>query len=244
MIYTEDLLFQEVRPMWAEIVQEVPKKLMRVGNPRVEVKRGMEAYQNAYEAFLPFMILGDENIREEDTLLKNVGTLATNPQVNLKRISDFLQKVLRLEKGDKQLRTAVKVHTTQGAILNDSNWWPFRNDMFMLGAIHSEKEFHLATENGKEPSDDLLWDSKNKRPRVVGRELIMLALAGYQKEAAELLPPAGRPPSHKLKGWVFALPKQNRARELTLSVCRKKFTEIHSATDIRNLFSPASSLKA
>lgn len=243
MIYSEDLLYQEVRPMWAEIVQEVPKKLMRTGTPKVEVKRGMEAYQNAYEAFLPFMILGGEGIREEDNLLKNVGTLATDPQVNLKKIADFLQRTLRLEKGDKQLKTAVKVHTTQGAILNDSNWWPFRNDMFMLGAIHSEKEFHLATENGKEPSDDILWDKKNKRPRVVGRELIMLALAGYQKEAGELIPPAGQSPSKKLKGWIFVLPKQNRARELTLSVCRKKFTEIHSAADIRNLINSVS-LKA
>jgi hypothetical protein len=233
MIYNKDNLLQEIQPMWSQIAREVPKKTMKIGIPKVEAERGARAYENAFNSFLPFVILGDATIREEETLIQNMGTLATDPQVNQKKISDFLEESLKLENKNKQLKSAVKVHTTQGALLNDSNWWPFRNDMFMLGSIHSGKEFHLAFKNGKEPSDDSLWDNANKRPRVLGRELIMLALAGYKKVEKGQISACVNPIDLE---QVYVLPKNYRASELTLTVCRKKFAEITSAADIRNLF--------
>lgn len=235
MIYNNNVLFSEIRPIWSEIAREIPNASMRIGSPKVEAKRGAEAYENAFNGFLPFVILGNEKIREEETLLQNMGTLATDPQVNQKKISRFLDTTSPSKMNGKQLKTAVKIHTTQGAILNDSNWWLFRNDMFVLGSIHSGKEFHLASKAGKEPSDDLLWDAEHNRPRVLGRELIMLAAAGYQKAEQTTYRKKGRVTPLNLE-HAFFLPEGKQTTELMLSACRKKFAEIKSAAEIRTLF--------
>jgi hypothetical protein len=67
-------------------------------------------------------------------------------------------------------------HIRRGSVLNDGWWWPFKNDAWVIGGIHGLKRFHLTMASAP---DDLIWDGKDKRPRVLGRELLGLAAFGY-----------------------------------------------------------------
>lgn len=222
--YTQEILLEETRKDWGKITKEVPNKSMQLEPIKKEVARAFQGYQCALNGQLPFMILGDETLRSEQSLLNNVGTLATEPQTDQKVTEKFLKEVMNIPQKDRQFKEVVKTHLTQGAVLNDSNWWLYRNDLFMLGAIHARKEFHIASKRGVEPRDDQLWDKENGYSRVLGRELVMLEMAGYKRVQG---------PS-KL-GIVFTPPREGTVAPLTLTQCRQRFAELKSAADIRGI---------
>ncbi len=187
-------LYKEIRPQWAKIIKHVGIQLKP---PKAEAQRGFDAYMNAMSSHMPIVLLGAENMREDMELIYNMGTLATDPQVDIKDISKHIALTHDLKPG-KPLKMQVERHVKAGAIVNDSNWWIFRNDLFMLGAIHAGKEFHISYAGIKPgrhgiPPREVLWDDKNKRPRALGREILMLAASGFTpkffKRGLSFVPP-------------------------------------------------------
>ncbi|NGX38851.1 MAG: hypothetical protein KR126chlam1_00166 [Chlamydiae bacterium] len=221
LVYTsKKTLQEEMKGLYADLSRETPKgKLLP---PKQEALRGYTAYELGSDTNLPFIILGAADIREDEDLLHSFGTLATEPQANEREVKKFLAKSLVLS--PKTAKKITKNHLTRGSIVNDSNWSVFRNDMFMLGAIHAGKEFHVVTQKKGKISDKLLWDKKNNRPRVLGREIYLLYLHGFQRIDAD-----------KNMGVVFAPPAEPY-KNLTLTDCRNAIASIKSVKDIREIF--------
>lgn len=155
--------------------------------PKKEAARITQLYQNVIQGQLPFCVLGLSNIREDESLLLNMGTISTDPQMDQKVVKEFFRAMG--EEVPKKRRSKdmspVDLLVKQGGILNESNWWILPNDAFMLGGIHAAKEFHLATEKGRYPDAKYLWDSEQGRPTAFGRELLILAHCGYRQMGPE-----------------------------------------------------------
>jgi hypothetical protein len=197
-VYTHSKqLHKEIEKQWARITKHTDIQLKP---PKHEAEIAYAAYCNAMSPGSPIVVLGGEAMRQDMELIFNMGTLATDPQVNRKHIAKHISATHKLPKG-KVLNLQVDKHVTTGAIVNDSNWWIFRNDLFMLGAIHAGKELHLcykgigSCERGIPPKA-LLWDNKHARPRALGREILMAAAAGYR-------------PTYYKKGLSFTPPVVN-----------------------------------
>lgn len=216
-IYSKTSFYNEVAKMWPSIVKETDRPLKK---PKDEIERGFEAYENALNNS-GIVVLGSEALRENKILIENLGTLATEPQANEKVMRTFLRKINPNLPSPKQ---AAKQHLTLGAVINDSNWWIFRNDTLMLGALHGQKDFHLVTDREGDIPNSLLWDKEAKRPRVLGRELIMLHLHGYQRIQT---------PRNYL-GIFFAAPTEPKL--LTLKECRTAIGNVKDVKQIREIF--------
>lgn len=65
---------------------------------------------------------------------------------------------------------------TVGGILETQKWSLLANDAWLLGSIHALTEFHFASPFPLEN----LWDQKEGRPTVMGRELIGIDSVGYK----------------------------------------------------------------
>ena len=225
MHYDLKTLNSEAMKMWSSLIKEVPSKSHKLEPPKKEIERGFNAYTAAHDSNLPFIVLGEADLRIDEILIKNMGTLATDSQFNQVTIKEFLVSTSP-NTPPKQLKELVQKHLTNGSIINDSNWWIFRNDMFMLGGVHGNKEFHLASKKGQMPEDHLLWDKENNRPRVLGRELIMLAKAGYKLVQGP-----------KSLGMVFVPPTDaDQMPPLTLSQFRAEVAKVKSIDDIKAIF--------
>lgn len=228
-MYTLPSFTAEVKNNWAVITKEVQRSNLKLLPRDKEIKKGFEAYENAKTSYLPLMILGNQDLRTDKELIQNVGTLATETQVNIKEMKHFLQDAWDINittdaKAAKVFKKELAAHVSKGAILNESNWWPFRNDCFMLGAIHGEREIHIASKKGELPTKDLLWDDKEKRPRVLGRELIMLKLAGYQRI------------EHKENTLSIVLAPPIVARNITFSDVRQELKKVKSINEVKEIF--------
>ncbi|WP_068470151.1 hypothetical protein [Candidatus Protochlamydia phocaeensis] len=179
--YTEKTLFAETIVQWSRISREVPNPSMRLESPKKEVKRAFEAYINAFKGLLPLVLLGGKEIRTLE-YEKNFGVLAIKEsQVDEKVMGAFLRTTFSSLQESLSLKKRVKLHVTEGAILNATKWWLYINDLAILGAIHADKEFHVVSEEKESLPFEDLWDVKNARPRVLGRELAMLMIAGYER---------------------------------------------------------------
>jgi hypothetical protein len=119
-------------------------------------------YHNAFNAPLP-IILGGRFLRESSSIqeLKNFGVLSSGtPAISRHLISSI-----------KDVAT--------GSIFCPSPWSLIRNDAFMLGALHSRHTFYIAGD----PTEEQLWDEEEKRLKVLGREISILASCGYEQVA-------------------------------------------------------------
>lgn len=220
----------EVMSKWSEIAKEVPNKTMRLESPKKEIKRAFEAYQNALNGPLEVILLGDASLRENMELIQNFGSLATESQVDHKVMKEFLKKALIASDSDVHsrhlnLKKIVKYHVTQGAIMYDSKWWILRNDAFILGGIHSKKQFHIVQKTALTASQ--IWDFANNRPTVLGRELIMLMAASYSKVEDV---------DQRKFGMIFIPPCERERLNITLMDCREKIASITRLEDITNAF--------
>lgn len=137
---------------------------------REEFAYGFDLYQNARQGMLGMMVLGDRTIRTDRDLLANLGATSVT-------LANVARNAIRGQ--SRALRS------TRGAVLNESYWWPFFNDCWVLGGIHGGMEFHLGRAGW--PNDDELWDEDEGRPTMLGRELHILSLAGYEYEDAGVL---------------------------------------------------------
>lgn len=134
-------------------------------------------YKRAYEGSLPVMVIGGSDLRggERELEFLNFGTIAKETP----RCSTRIIQTIR----EREKEAESKLSMTQyGAILCESSWDIIQNDAYVLGGIHARKTFYLYL-NGPSNLSGVLWDQKAGRPRVVGREIIMLNAAGYHQVA-------------------------------------------------------------
>lgn len=127
---------------------------------------GFSMYENARRSSLGLLVLGDASIRGDRDLLVNLGVSSVT--------ADDAAGVVT---GDE-----IEERRSRGAVLNELRWWPFVNDCWVLGGIHGRMEFHLGREQW--PVEDEVWDGGTGRPRMLGRELMILSVAGYALEMA------------------------------------------------------------
>jgi len=165
-MYTEQLFMAHAARCRDAIQAVMPRWYRGLQTLEQEFAYGYAMYTNARQGALGMMILGDESIRGEKELLENMGVTSVTPAGAAKVIQGAL----------------ADQRQTRGAVLNELYWWPFFNDCWVLGGVHGKMEFHLAFDGW--PADDQLWDAKNSRPKMLGRELLILSAAGYSRRTA------------------------------------------------------------
>ncbi len=128
-----------------------------------------QCYLNAKKS--PFLVIGGSDLRLNFWLIKNLGTLSLQPQYNAEKIKSLFERLYPLSTLDQLIKT----HLTCGSVVADEEWTVLENDFFMLGTIHAAHEIHL----GSMPTVEMIWNPRKNRPRILGRELLMLSQAGY-----------------------------------------------------------------
>lgn len=182
---------QEILSIWGDIKTQKPfwykKNLDNDSIIEAEILDAWLLYENARNSSLREMLLGDVGLRSDLPVLNNFGvTTGSKSAIELGtvykdkyalKVDDILESVTQSR--DKNLsQEDVRKHLQNGSILNDGSWWPFKNDAWVLGAVHGLKIFHLGMQT---IPNKLLWDGGANRPRVLGRELIGLAAFGYKR---------------------------------------------------------------
>ena len=149
---------------------------------------GFKAYQISANLNLGFTVLGSEEIRSKKEYLQSFGVLSTGTPLLPSRFS--------LPDG---------VTGSHGSILSDSSWTIFKNDSVMLGVIHAFQTVYIDGNIG-DHTLNFFFDTTNKRPRLVGREIAMLITGGYKliKQSNE---------NHF--GYVFGCFDREKARNTT-----------------------------
>lgn len=107
------------------------------------------------------MIQGWDKLCETPEMLYNFGVLTTG--------KPFCRE---------PIKGPVPTEMNRGAALYQEDWWVTLNDSYILGTIHAGKTVHLYEPDGK-LKDCSLW--ARNRPRVLGRELLMLRASGYHR---------------------------------------------------------------
>lgn len=159
---SRDAFSTQLVEIWISAITKKQIKESQAENFEEFSSKCHQLYLNAFHGKLPFMIVGHEKLCESQEERYNFGVLATD--------QPFYP--LTIEGSPTEMN--------QGAILSQTNWCVTLNDCYILGAIHAQKSFHIFEPLG-ELEDKTLWDEKYQRPRVLGRELVMLKSVGYQK---------------------------------------------------------------
>ena len=185
-MYTETTFRDEIQKIWTDI-QAFKPAWYKMGSRDIEINDAWEMYEHARTSNLSELLLGDVKLRSQLEVLNNFGTtsgtettMERNTLVGEKKqkispanvqatLKEQLGKAYRAQDGIALIR--------RGSVLNDGWWWPFKNDAWVIGGIHGLKRFHMTM---AAVPDDLLWDTGDKRPRVLGRELTGLATFGYK----------------------------------------------------------------
>ena len=236
-MYDENAFTAELKLIWSTVTSFKPG-WYKMGSQDVEIKDAWQMYKNARDCNLPELLLGDLKLRSQIEVLKNFGTTSgTESTMERKTLVDDKGATVYPSIVNADVMTRVGkayksgdgiAHIRRGSVLNDGWWWPFKNDAWVIGGIHGLKRFHLTM--AKAP-DDLLWDTKDKRPRVLGRELLGLGAFGYKligvPSWAKLDPSTPRPTAEQLKN------KTPTAALKTIPVAPKDVREA-----IGNVFAP------
>jgi hypothetical protein len=208
--YNEDSLKAELATLWPRYLRDHKPGWYAPQHPNMELGRAWALYQNSLNSQLPLMVLGDVTLRDTglaDTaaLLRNLGTTSTrdplNPDGHTRgMMGDLGIRRIQFGSNPPQLSASyappnprreysadapsphpsdypIGTLLTRGSVLSNLNWWPLPNDAWLLGAIHGLRTFHL----GKIPGESDVFDAKKRRPTVLGRELIGLAVFGYRR---------------------------------------------------------------
>lgn len=161
---------ENIKPQANNAVAELKQKrkiaeLDKQKKPKQEKVKSSayKLYQNAYEGSLPFMVIGGKELRDASELLLNFGALAEERPLCVRQALPEKQK---------------------GSILCDSNWNIVKNDAYILGSIHAKKTFYIYSKTQKD-LDQILWDKKENRPHIAGREIAILYAAGYRQVAKD-----------------------------------------------------------
>lgn len=147
--------------VWDELVRRHRPPWYEVRPQRYELDAAFEMYRRAASTQLDALVLGSDKIRSDLPLLTNFGTTAVTSAWD------------RPEHGP-------AASSERGSILAERNWWPLLNYAWVLGGIHGQAFFHYGKPPGEPPAQSDLWDNGQRRPRVLGQELLLLQLGGYR----------------------------------------------------------------
>jgi hypothetical protein len=212
-----------------------------------EIEDAWNMFTNAKTGLLRELLLGDVSLRSDKPVLRNFGT-TSGSETTMERntLRDGRNRLVKVSQVTSSLKSSEKSSYTvdhgidlirKGSVLNDGWWWPFKNDAWVLGGVQGLKMFHLAMSS---VSDDLLWDSRAGRPRVMGRELIGIHAFGYKRVAhfetdklsgkrTEMM--AGR----RLVGMVFAPQNKATAEASTFNKYYSELEKYNSLQSIKDL---------
>ena len=115
------------------------------GDNAATVSTAWRLYSAAAHNRLKLLLLGDGKIRGDELLLMNFGATSGSPAVGRVDRADLDKLDAKRQALASPGRQAVPV-LGRGSILNDQNWSPLMNDAFILGGVHSRREFHWAEE--------------------------------------------------------------------------------------------------
>ncbi|MCX6990839.1 MAG: hypothetical protein NTX49_07255 [Chlamydiae bacterium] len=178
------------------------------GSSSTERNRAAEIINRfANERIFPFMVLGNEEIRVDPELLRNLGILSVDPCPSALAI---------LQKNFSSTTPDVDRLYTHGSIVIDENWSIPFNDALIIRGIHDGIDFQIGLK-GAIPTEKNLWttdqiDPSKSRPRVFARELAMLQLAGYQYHVV-------RNASGEILETSFKKPEGKDCSKITLQEC-------------------------
>lgn len=166
-------------------------------------------YNKAVSSKMPF-VLGSEELRGSEGVIemKNFGVLCTDIPACPKAV----------------IASGVDVQT--GAILCDSSWSVIKNDWAMLGVIHAARTCYVSKIHDKDLEKDL-WDEESLRPKVLGREIVMLHFAGYRQVAD--------PADSEKYGHTFVALDKDKARQMSYNEMISSLKAIRSKDDILDL---------
>lgn len=172
----DPLTYREFSTQLNEIWDQArAKRQIKCDDRESVIKKCYEIYQNAFCGKLPLAVIGDDQLCESTLERYNFGILATDlPFVEL-------------------LNNNPSTEMHDGAILSEKDWFVVFNDCYILGLLHARKVFHLYEREGG-IQDQNLWNSELSRPRVLGRELLMIRFAGYQQQTHPYLGKSFVPP--------------------------------------------------
>ncbi|WAG76930.1 hypothetical protein LMK08_16275 [Metapseudomonas furukawaii] len=275
-IYTRESLSQEVKPRWSVITSPLVKPDWYVlGTQEQEIDEAWALYSNTRGSLLSELLLGDMKLRSQVEILKNFGTTSgtattmergtlfeagsSTRTISSATVQTSVKQLLRQNQAmsgtaqgaitplPKEIVADTGQHLRKGSVLNDGWWWPFKNDAWILGGVHGLKRFHLALAT---VPDELLWDKASKRPRVLGRELLGLHLAGYKliglpawtikktwnawgKEQSSTTPVSAKTIRESI-GFVFAPTSKVTAESLTFTGYQEAINALTGIDDIKN----------
>ncbi|MBV8465068.1 MAG: hypothetical protein JO218_03890 [Burkholderiales bacterium] len=161
-MYHKQLFLADAIRLRDKISAVMPRWYRAMPSLEGEFEYGFTMYENARQSALGMLVLGSEALRTDNKLLVNLGVTA----------------VTTVAPAASAIATAGSAaSTTQGAVLNEQYWWPFFNDCWVMGGVHGRQQFHLASVDWPPNTD--LWDRRNRRPTMLGRELLILSISGY-----------------------------------------------------------------
>lgn len=184
MYDTDDAFKQAVQAEWTRITGMKPGwyKLMTLDR---EAEDAWALYKNTKASVLKEQLLGETKMRSDLELLQNFGAVSgTKTTAERGTLFDGTNKKIKTNQITEKVGQADRnAMLRKGSVLNDGGWWTFKNDAWLLGCVHGLKVMQLSKEGLAQLSDldALMWDARERRPRVLGRELIGLHAAGYKR---------------------------------------------------------------
>jgi hypothetical protein len=243
----------EADRVWRRYVAQRPSfyrvNLDDPAHKELEWQDGYALYYNTKTSTLAEQLLGETSMRSNLVLLNNFGT-ASGSTSAIERGTVFDASGKRISAAEASATAAgaggagagagaaLAQFFRQGSILNDGYWWPFKNDCWLLGGVNGLKRFHLA--HTFPVPDDLLWDAREGRPRVLGRELLGLATFGYVWVAHFNPGVGGGAPVFNADrtnalGLVFAPNDRARAHGATLTLYLDALEGCRSLDDLKRM---------
>jgi hypothetical protein len=192
-------------------------------------------YKAANQNALNALVLGPDTIRQRGAIISGFGITSVTPYQGT------------VDNQTKENHNKSHASTTQGSVLSEKYWWTFLNDSWLLGGIHSNSMFYLHIPGEVQELNDVkIWDDGNKRPRMLGRELIALHALGYKRvlvdDSSWGTPETERPgwENRQLKlanslGYAFAPVDRTLTQAATFSDIFKAVPNYDSAESIKEL---------
>ncbi len=98
-----------------------------------------KTYERAQHPLIGFLLLGDDKIRKDPTLVNMFGLMSVGgiqEQEEIEMVAQLKMSFLLRKVGDFN-------RFKMGSILSDKNWSPLLNDAFILAGIHQRRPFHF-----------------------------------------------------------------------------------------------------
>src|SRR3990167_1712253 len=156
----------------------------------LDMSRTVRIFDIAKEAPLPLIVLGPSPMLWHPTLVQNFRPIGEtvflkgmdNPKwADLKWKKSSTELEARLELDD--LEQTDPLFGLNGSLMMEVNWSMPLNDGLIAGAASGRKELHIASPDMSiyDLPDKALWNSVYDAPTVLGRELSIARILGYEQ---------------------------------------------------------------